>query len=287
MGKVVESLRMDPIAIRLEELLSVPVQKLDDCVGDAVEQKVLAMSEGEIVLLENLRFHKEEEENDEEFGKALARLGDIYLNDAFGAAHRSHASIVGIPKHLPSGIGLLMERELAALDRVRSHEEKPVVAIVGGTKIKTKLAFIDIMSVQADWVLLGNLLTAGMKKTTAAFKNPERVLGAIDAVTRDGNELDIGEETRKLFCEKIRTAKTVIWAGPLGYVEDESYAAGSIDVANAVLESGAFAVAGGGDLISFLSRHGFRERFGHASTGGGAMLDYIVDGSLVGLDALK
>jgi len=283
-GKPQEELSLKPIAQHLQELLQHPVEFITDPIGQEVAAKIDSMKSGEIVLLENIRFYSGEKENTEAFAKELASLGDIYVNDAFAVNHRAHASIVGIPKHLPSGAGLLLEKEIQALQKVNKNPEKPLVVLVGGAKVETKAGFLKTISEHADAILLGDLITAEVKKNGIEVSSDTELVYAVDGV--DGS-FDLGPKTIELFEEKIRGAKTIFWAGPLGMIEEEKYEKGSLAIADAILKSGAYTVAGGGNLAAFLGKHNLREKFDHVSTGGGAMLAFLSGEELPGLKALE
>jgi phosphoglycerate kinase len=279
-GKVVQRLRVDGIQKKLAELLDVPVVKAPDCVGKKAEALSFTMAPGDILLLENLRFHKEEQENSRSFAKQLASLGDMYVNDAFSVCHRAHASTIGVPALLPSFAGLFLEHELAGLERLLKNPKRPVVAIIGGKKIDSKLPVIDAISETADAVLLGNLLASEAKRKKIRFQNPSKILFPLDGI------FDIGPKTKEVFLRKIKEAKTVFWAGPLGKYEETPYQEGSLAVAKAIVQSNAFSVAGGGNLIAFLGKYRLREKFSHLSTGGSAMLAFLAGKILPGLQAL-
>jgi len=282
-GKVVESLRLTPIQNRLMEYLDVSLTKAPDCVGKEIEKWSREMQPGGILLLENLRFHKEEEENSDGFAKKLAKLGEIYINDAFGASHRSHASIVGVPKYLPSGTGLLLEKEIKVLTDLIKNPKKPVVAIIGGAKVKTKVKLIDKISEIADFVLIGGLLAKEIKEKGISLKYSKKIIEPIDEI--DGK--DIGPQTVEIFKEKIFLAETIFFNGVLGMIEKKEFAEGTEKILKAIIKSRAFSVVGGGDLTKIINKLGLTEKFGHLSTGGGAMLDFIADGRLIGMEALK
>ena len=218
-----------------------------------------AKAKGKILLLENLRFHKEEEENGKKFAKALSKLGDIYINDAFSVSHRNHASVAGIAEFLPSAIGLLFEKELACLERFRSNPQRPFLAIVGGKKAENKLSFVKAISEIADSVLLGNLLSqeyaSSLTNPFSSFKNPLKVVLPLDG------GFDIGPKTLTLFTRHVQEAKSIFWTGPLGQVEKEEYAKGSLAIAKAIGKTPAFSVAGGGDLVGFLRSHHLEDKF--------------------------
>ena len=282
-----EKYSLRPIAIRLEELLASKVTLLQDCVGDKVEDEIKKLEPGEIILLENLRFHEGEAVNDPEFAAGLATLGDIYINDAFAVDHRAHASLVGIPQLLPAGAGLLLEKEVLSLEKVIANPQRPLVAIVGGTKVATKADFLDEMSALADAVLIGNPVYNEILEKGLNFRGAEKIVEPVDGVPDMEEALDIGPETISLFQKNIRDAKTIFWTGPLGKIEEEAYTAGSLAVAEAIIQSEAFSVAGGGDLSGFLHSHQLASKFSHVSTGGGALLAFLSGQDLPGLKALE
>jgi len=283
-GKVVESLRLTPVQDRLMEYLDISITKALDCVGPEIEKWTRQMQPGEIMLLENLRFHREEEGNDESFAKKLSQLGDIYINDAFGSSHRAHASIVGVPKFLPAGAGLLLEKEVVCLTRLSTNPKKSLVAIIGGAKVEKKAKFINKFSEIADAVLIGGLIQQEAREKNIQFEHPEKIIEPIDEA-KDGK--DIGPKTIELFKGKISRAKTVFWNGPLGMIEKEEFARGTKAIMQAIIDSGSFSVLGGGETVSLFQQLGLTEKFGHVSTGGGAMLAFLSGEKLPGLEALK
>jgi len=228
-------------------------------------------------LLDNLRLDKGEEENDDNFAKQLAGLAEIYINDAFGVCHRAHASVVGLPKYLPSGAGFLLEREVEVLFQVLENPKRPLVIIVGGAKIESKSRVINNFLNKADQILVGG-------KITQAFKiDSPTVYFAID----NNKNLDIGPKTIKMFSNIIKKAGTIVWAGPLGRFEDPLYQKGTEEIAREITKNKkAFKVAGGGDTIFALLKFGLRDKFDHVSTGGGAMLNFLAGEKLPGLQAL-
>jgi phosphoglycerate kinase len=282
-GKVVESLRLTPIQNRLMEYLDVSVTKTPDCLGEEIEEWINEMQPGEILLLENVQFNPGEKKNDPNFAEVLASYADIFILEAFGQAHRNYASIVGIPRHLPSGIGLLFEKEIKVLTDLIKNPKVPLVAIIGGAKVKTKVKLIDKILDKADWVLVNTLIKNELKEKNIKLKYPQKIIEPID----ETKGKDIGPKTIDLFKEKIAPAKTILWAGPLGKIEERTFQKGSEEIAKAIIESDAFSVAGGGETVEFINKIGLTEKFNHLSTGGGAMLDFIVDGKLVGIEALK
>jgi len=282
-GKIVEELSLTPVQNKLMEYLDLSVNKTLDCIGSEVERLTKSMREGEVLLLENLKFHIGEEENDDNFTKELAKLGEIYINDAFGTCHQPYASIIGLPKYLPSGIGFLLEKEIKVLSELLKKPKKPLIGIIGGKKVETKGKVIDKISEEADWILINSLIRQEIKEKNIQLKYPKKIIKPVDEI--EGK--DIGPQTINLYKEKISLAKTIIWAGPLGMIEKEEFSIGSKEIAQAIIESGAFSAVGGGETVEFINKIGLTEKFNHLSTGGGAMLDFLADGKLVGIEALK
>lgn len=327
-GKVVEELRLNKVAEHLSELLGKPVTKLDECVGPEVEQAVANMKNGDVILLENIRFHPEEEKNDVHFAKKLAALGDIFVNDAFGTAHRAHCSTAGIGTYLPSVSGFLMKKELAGLGAALMNPEKPFVAIIGGAKISDKIGVVSYLIGKADTIIIGggmaNTFLAAQgydmkaslmepesievaKETlaqaanagtdlllpvdvtiAAAFDAPETAKTVdVDAIDDGWMALDIGPKTVALAEEKISTAKTVIWNGPMGVFEQDAFAVGTNALAKAVALSDAYSVVGGGDSVAAVKKSGMADKINHISTGGGASLEFMEGRLLPGLSVLE
>lgn len=327
-GKVVEELRLNKVAEHLSELLGKPVTKLDECVGPEVEQAVANMKNGDVLLLENIRFHPEEEKNDVHFAKKLAALGDIFVNDAFGTAHRAHCSTAGIGTYLPSVSGFLMKKELAGLGAALMNPEKPFVAIIGGAKISDKIGVVSYLIGKADTIIIGggmaNTFLAAQgydmkaslvepesievaKETlaqaanagtdlllpvdvtiAAAFDAPETAKTVdVDAIDDGWMALDIGPKTVALAEEKISTAKTVIWNGPMGVFEQDAFAVGTNALAKAVALSDAYSVVGGGDSVAAVKKSGMADKINHISTGGGASLEFMEGRLLPGLSVLE
>jgi len=284
-GKFQEKLTMRKVGERLSEYLDSRIIRALNCVGSEAEALAGEIKEGEVLLLENVRFHKEEEEDNEGFSKALARLGDLYVSDAFGVLHREHASVVGVPRFLPSAGGFLLKKEIEGLQKLLEDPKHPMVAIIGGRKIESKLPVIDRIAELADEVLLGNLLAREITSKSISLRHKGKIVFPPDGVP-PGKEYDIGPKTTKLFSEKVKKARTVFWSGPLGRYEEEKYAQGSRAVAKAIGKETSYAVAGGGNLLDFLGRHGLREKFDHISTGGSSMLAFLAGEELPGLKAL-
>ena len=322
-GKYVKKLAMNEVAERLSQLLKQKVYKLNDCVGKEVERFVNQMKPGQVVLLENLRFHKEEEKNDIYFAKELARLADLYVNDAFSNSHRPHASMVGISQYLPSYAGFLVEKEVKALSEILLKPKHPFVAIVGGAKISDKLKTIINLFHKTDAMLIGGAIAntilkahglqvgksliesemvAKVKKlnlTDVRLKIPvdvvvsDRISPASKAWLRPAGKvkkeeiiLDIGEDTIKLFKAIIVKARQIIWAGPMGYFESKKFAQGSIEIAKALAKSKAKTIVGGGDTLHVLDILHLKNKFSFVSTGGGAMLKFLEGASLPALKPL-
>ena len=323
---------MKPVQVRLERLLRQPVAFVDDCVGPAAEAASRALQNGQVLLLENLRFHPEEEKNDPAFAEALSKLGDCYVNDAFGTAHRAHASTEGVTHFLkPAVAGFLMQKELDYLGRALDQPKRPFVAVLGGSKISGKIDVITSLLGKVDCLLIGGAMMftfnkakglptgkslveddrVEMAKTVlaqAAEKKVEIVLPvdcicstatdgsapgvakAVGALGPDDIGVDIGPESVRLFTEKLRDAKTVVWNGPLGIFEVKPFAAGTLAVAKAISElrdRGAVTVVGGGDSVAAVQESGLAERFSHLSTGGGASLEFLEGKVLPGVAALE
>lgn len=320
-GKPNPEMSLKPVAQRLSELLGRPVAMAPDCIGEEVEK--MLPKPGEVLLLENLRFHAEEEKNDPEFSKALARLGDVYVNDAFGTAHRAHASTVGIIEFLkPAAAGLLMEKELEYLEKCTKNPERPCIGILGGAKVSDKIEVIENLLKFADRLLIGGAMAYTFLKSQGKpvgrslveddklelakgllEKAGDRILLPVDHVVVEVLEenapsevveeipegrmgVDIGPKTREKYAEVIRSAKTIIWNGPMGVFEKKPFDAGTVAIAKAVAESGALSVVGGGDSEKAVKAAGVADRITHISTGGGASLEYLAGLTLPGVAAL-
>lgn len=252
-----------------------------------------AQHPNEILFLENIRFYPEEKKNDREFAKKLASIADIYVNDAFGVSHRYDASVVGVPEFIPSYAGLLMKKELAMISKMTDNPGRPLVAIIGGTKVQTKFKFIEKLKTLADIILIGS----GMMNH---IKPDEKIILPLDVITDKGvikkiSELedddrarDIGPETEAKFGSIINKAQTIIWNGPVGNVENEAYRRGTEFIYYSITQNkNAQSLVGGGDTIAAISKEEYLDKITHLSTGGGAMLEYIEKGTLPGIEALK
>lgn len=325
-GAVVESMRMAPVATRLAELLGSPVETAKDCIGAEAEQQSRELGDGACLLLENLRFHEGETSGDGEFADSLARLGDVYVNDAFGTAHRAHASVTGVAERLPSAAGLLLQSELEAFGRVLHEPDRPFVAILGGAKVSDKLPVIRNLLGKVDVLIIGGamaytfLAAEGIDTGTSLtepelFEEARRVRAAakerdvdvllpVDHVCSvafggppeaptgpgvpDGQMgLDIGPQTIERYVAAIAAAKTVVWNGPMGVFENPDYREGTAAVAQAVADSAAFSVVGGGDSVAAVELLGVADRCSHVSTGGGASLELLEGKTLPGVAAVS
>lgn len=270
---------MGPVANYLKNL-KYSVKKADSLFGQEVNTAIDLMEAGNILLLENLRFDPGEESNDPDFARKLAALGDLYVNECFSTVHRAHASIVGIPKLIPAYTGLRLEKEIENLKKVLEDPEKPLVAILGGAKIETKLPVISRFLDLADYILLGGTIGSSYEGD-----NNYKILGPVD-YTGDKQQ-DIGPKTINMFENVIKIAKTIIWNGPMGKIEEAEFMAGTAAIAKAVAASEAFSVVGGGDTVEALNKLKIADRMGFVSSGGGAMLEFISGKRLPGLEVLN
>jgi phosphoglycerate kinase len=321
-GKPNPEMSLKPAARRLEELLGRPVKMAPDCIGPEVE--AMKPAPGGVLLLENLRFHPEEEKNDPEFSRKLAALCDVYVNDAFGSAHRAHASTVGMIAYVPqAAAGLLMEQELKYLTMATKNPPRPCVAILGGAKVSDKIEVISNLGKVVDKLLIGGAMAytfmksegeavgkslveddklALAKKLLIDLKDKlilpvdhvvvsELKEGAanevVEAIPNDKIGVDIGPLTIDHYSHVIRTAKTVIWNGPMGVFEKKPFDNGTVALAKAVAASGATSVVGGGDSEKAIKSAGVADRITHISTGGGASLEFLAGIELPGVAALS
>jgi len=241
------------------------------------------LGENSFELLENLRFDPREEENDAGYSKELALEAEMYVNESFATCHREHASIVGIPKILPSYAGLRLQKEINALDKTLKDPEKPLVVIIGGAKLESKMPVIDKFLVLADSILLNSLLSANWSKEV-----PHNL---ILSCNKDKSSMDIDKETIENYIRILQSARTILWVGPLGVYEKEEFIQGTREIAKEVSkltqENGVYSVIGGGDTITALDKLGLLDKFSFVSTGGGAMLQYLAYGTLPGIEALN
>ena len=321
-----------PVAKRLSELLGQEVKMAKDVIGNDAKTLAANLKDGEVMLLENVRFHAEETKNDPEFAKQLASLADIFVNDAFGTAHRAHASTAGVAAYIPAVCGFLIQKEIDIMGGALSNPARPFVAILGGAKVADKLAVISNLLEKCDTLIIGGGMSytfakargyevgtslvddekisyckemlekaekAG-KKIVLPIDNvvskdfPEPIDGPVDVETvpadkipADKMGLDIGEKTRELFADTVKSAKTVIWNGPMGVFENPTLAKGTIAVAKALAETDAVTIIGGGDSAAAVKNLGFADKMTHISTGGGASLEFLEGKVLPGIDCLE
>jgi phosphoglycerate kinase len=328
-GKVVPELSLEPVAARLAELLDDgEVRLTDDCIGDGARKVVQDLRDGQVALLENLRFHPEEKSNDVEFARELGAGCAAYVNDAFGAAHRAHASVSALPRLIEArAAGLLMQRELEVLERLRSEPPRPYLAVLGGAKVSDKIGVMEALMGKVDALLVGGamantfLAAQGHDVGKSLFEEDKlalarslmataekagvdlllpidvRVGDSVDAtsaadvdadsIPSESLALDIGPKTEALYRERLRKAQAVFWNGPMGLFENPAFAGGTLAVARAAADCPGFSVVGGGDSVAAVQQADLASRFDHVSTGGGASLEYLEGRPLPGVEALE
>jgi phosphoglycerate kinase len=325
-GKRSPEFSLAPVASRLAELLGKQVTFVSDCVGPEVEKTIRAAQPGDVILLENLRFHAEEEANDPGFSEKLGRLAQIYVNDAFGSAHRAHASTEGITHFVSqSAAGFLMEKELRYLGNALENPERPFVAILGGAKISGKIEVIENLLTKVDRLLIGGamaftFLKSQGKRIGKSLSEDDKIALAHDLLGRARSKIvlpvdvvasssvedtksahvvsvedipdgeagfDIGPATVAQYGGILKTARTIVWNGPMGVFEKDRFAEGTVEVARAVADSGAVSVIGGGDSAAAVVKAGVADRMTHISTGGGASLEFLAGEVLPGVAALS
>ena len=318
--------RLDPVAERLQELLGRPVTKLDDCVGPEVEAAVARAPAKSVILLENVRFQPGETKGDAALAERLARLGDAFVNDAFGTSHRDHASVCGVARLLPSAAGLLLVRELAAFRRVLEDPERPLVAVLGGAKVSDKLPVVKSLVERVDALLIGGgmaytflrargesvgrslvqedqvadvsrSLEAAAERGCEILLPEDHVVAdrfaadapprTVDAIPDGALGLDIGPRTRERYARAIASARTVVWNGPMGVFEWEPFRAGTAALGRAVAAARAYTVVGGGDSVAAIELLGLADSIDHISTGGGASLELLEGRELPGIEVLR
>ena len=331
-GEWKPELSLKVVAQRISELLGKPVVMAADVVGEDAKAKAAALKDGDVMLLENTRFMKGETKNDPELSKALADLADIFVNDAFGTAHRAHSSTAGVADYLPAVCGYLVQKEVSIMGKALANPDRPFVAILGGAKVSDKLNVINNLLEKVDTLIIGggmaytflaakgysvgtSLLDAekidyckdmmakaeakGVKlllpiDTVVASAFPSPIDGPVgvetgpsDAIPADKMGLDIGEKTRALFADAAKSAKTVVWNGPMGVFENPTLAKGTIAVAQALADSDAVTIVGGGDSAAACEQLGFADKITHISTGGGASLEFLEGLELPGIACLQ
>jgi len=331
-GERVSALSLSHICDKVSEVLGVQVKFVDDCVGEKAERAVAELQNGEVLLLENLRFYAEEEEGDASFAEKLGHLGDIFVNDAFGTAHRAHASTTVVAGFFPDkkGFGYLLAKEIKAIDKVMATGEKPVTAILGGAKVSSKITIIENILSKINHLIIGGGMTYTFIKAQGGKvgnsiceddkmdlalsilqkakeqgvqvhlpvdviaaddfdNNANTKIVAVDDIPDGWQGLDAGPKTLAIFKEVILSSKTILWNGPIGVFEMESFAKGTISVGNFIDEAtrnGAFSLVGGGDSVAAVKQFGFEDKVSYVSTGGGAMLESLEGKSLPGIAAI-
>lgn len=324
-GQVKPELSLKPVAQRLSELLDQPVKIAPESIGDEVEALAAALKPGEVLLLENTRFHAGDKKNNSEYAQQLARLGDLFVNDAFGTAHRAHASTVGVTEYLPAVSGFLIEKEIEFLGRATGNPERPYIVLLGGAKVSGKIGVIKNMLKRADRILIGggmantffkaqglevgdSLVEDDALETASALlaEAGDKLVLPIDAVIADAfaNDaayqtvavdkvepgwriLDIGGATVAAYQKILATAQTVVWNGPMGVFEMKNFAKGTFTIAELLAQLDAVTIIGGGDSAAAVKIAGVKAQMSHVSTGGGASLAYLEGKSLPGLEALE
>ena len=331
-GEWKPELSLQVVADRISELLGKPVIMAKDVVGEDAKAKAAALKDGEVMLLENTRFEKGETKNDPELSKALASMADLFVNDAFGTAHRAHSSTAGVADYLPAVCGYLVQKEVSIMGKALADPERPFVAILGGAKVSDKLNVINNLLEKVDTLIIGGgmaftflaakgynigsslvdsekidyckemmakaeakgvkLLLPVDAVVAASFPNPidaeiEVETVAADAIPADKMGLDIGEKSQALFAEAVKSAKTVVWNGPMGVFENPTLANGTIAVAQALADSTAVTIVGGGDSAAACEQLGFADKITHISTGGGASLEFLEGLELPGIACLE
>jgi phosphoglycerate kinase len=325
-GKIIDKLRLTVVAQRLAQILEHPVVYIKDCIGPEVEKAIGKLNNSHILLLENVRFHPEEERNETSFARALSQLADIYVNDAFGTAHRSHASVVGITRYLPAVAGLLLEKEIKALGGILKNPAHPFVLLLGGAKISDKVAMIENIMDKVDCILIGGGMAATFLKAESyevglslldgtvdlaaklmenAAKNSTRLLLPVDVVvteevrnTAKGNIVsvenispkvrivDIGPQTIKIFTKELQKSKTAFWNGPMGVYEISQFARGTLAMTGVLADLDVTTVVGGGSTAEIVTKSGLGNEMTFVSTGGGAALKFLAGEALPGVEAL-
>ena len=312
---------LKPVANRLEKLLNRKIKFIDDCIGNGAKRAIEKMQAGEIVLLENLRFYREEKENNEEFAKKLAEFADVYVNNAFSVSHRKHASVHAITKFLPSYAGLLLEKEINILSKAINNPKRPATIIIGGAKVKTKVPIIKNLIDKADHIIVGGVVANVILKTMGidtgksllngvdlekvkeinfgseklyvpvdvVVYNPKTKKISLQAVGKVGDNeiLDIGTESANLYAKIISDSETIIWNGPMGMFEDKNFSFGTREIAKAVAKKSNCTIIGGGDTIAAVDKFGDLEKITYVCTGGGAMLEFLAGKKLPGIEVLE
>lgn len=318
-----DSMRLAPVAECLSKHIGKPVKALSDCIGDEVKAEVMKMQDGDVVMLENVRFYKEETKNEPGFVAKLAELAELYVNDAFGSAHRAHASTEGVAHHLPAVAGFLMQKELDYLGGALAEPKRPFVAILGGAKVADKIPVIENLLTKVDKLIIGGGMAFTFLKAQGfeigksildeerlefakkvLSENSDKIALPVDLVIAEGFDatetstvdadkipadmagFDVGAKSDAIFAEIIKTAGTVVWNGPMGVFEKPQFAEGTRAMCQALAESNATTIIGGGDSASAVKKMGYADKMTHISTGGGASLEFLEGKELPGVVAL-
>lgn len=326
-GQVNEKYSLAPVAKHLEELLNLPIKFAADCIGEVAQKAAKDLCFGEVLLLENLRFHSEEEKNDLEFAEQLASLADVYVNDGFGVSHRAHASVEGVTRFLPAGAGFLLEKEILYVGQAVENPQRPFAAIIGGAKVSDKINVISNLLEKVDILLIGGgmantflaaegyamgkslveedkltlakelvmkakaknvklLLPVDMVMAEKFSEDAKHVVEKIENLNQDYMALDIGPQTAEMYAEALKTMQMIVWNGPMGVFEMDTFCKGTEAVAKAVAANNGITIVGGGDSVAAIEKLGLADQIKHISTGGGASLEYLEGKVLPGIAAL-
>ncbi len=281
-GKKNPEFSLSQIKIDLENILGLKIIFIDDCLSEEKARALNDLKEKEVVLLENVRFYPGDEENNNKFSEKLSKGFDVFINDAFSACHRDHASVTGVTKFLPSYAGFGLQREIIEMEKIKNDFARPAVAIIGGAKIETKLPVIKFFEEKYDNILVGGKIANEALDQKIQFS--EKVILPFDFVD---DRLDIGPKTLEKFKEVISSAKTIVWNGPTGKFEDAKYAVSTNEVLKYILEIDAYKIVGGGETLEVLEKNKAMYQIDFVSTGGGAMLEYLSGNEMPGIEALK
>jgi phosphoglycerate kinase len=293
-GKIDPKFSFEPLADDINKILEIKTIFISDCIGEKVAEGLNNLGDNENLLLENVRFYKEEDENGEDFSRKLAEKFDIFVNDAFSVSHRDQASVTGVTNFLPSYAGFRLQKEIEEMEKIKNNFERPAVAIIGGAKIETKLPVIKFFEEKYDYVLVGGKIAN--EALDQKIKFSEKVILPVDFVDNPAksdvisdhgaSRLDIGPKTIEKFKNIISEAKMIVWNGPTGKYEEEKYAVSSKETLEAIIKSGAYSVVGGGETLEILEKYGAMDKINFVSTGGGAMLTYLGGEKMPGIEAL-
>mgnify|MGYP003649846549 CR=1 FL=1 len=302
---VEEKYSLKHIVNEVSKIIGVQVQFSEDCIGEKAKKAVAELEKGELLLLENLRFHKEEKAGDEGFAEELSKLGDIYVNDAFGTAHRAHASTSVIAKYFPENkcFGYLLASEIENINKVLTHSEKPVTAIIGGAKVSSKITIIESILDKIDHLIIGGGMAftfikaqGGSIGSSLVEDDKQEMALSILKTAKEKNvkvhlpvDAIIGPKTNDLFSEVVLNSKTILWNGPVGVFEMKKFATGTISLGNAIAEAtenGTFSLVGGGDSVAAVKQFKLTDKVSYVSTGGGAMLEMLEGKTLPGIQAI-